>query len=179
MLNKRNGMLKDEHGSVAVEAAFLFPIVLMLLIMAADTVSYFSAIRKLSASAATAADLLANAGETVDVAQLTGIANLAAPSGISAAMPAGTGITFQAYQIAGDFQAARWEFMSDESNYCGSPRMDFSSLATDDADVLVVGACGNWTPHTFSVLGMGPLNITQYSVMRPKNSLTTLCSDCY
>lgn len=169
----------DERGGVAVEAALLFPIVLMLLLMAADTMSYFSTIRKLSASAATAADLLASAGETVDQAELAAIANAAAPSGVSSAMPTGIGITFQVYEIVDDYQAPRWEFVSDNNNYCGSSGMDVSNLMTDGADVLVVGACGYWSPHSFSVLGLSPRNIVQYAIMRPKQSLTTLCADCY
>jgi len=171
--------LRDERGGIAVEAALLFPIVLMLLLMAADTMNYFITIRKLSASAATAADLLASAGEMVDQAELTAIANAAAPSGVASAMQTGVGITFQVYEIIDDYQAPRWEFASDDANYCGSPGMDVSDLMTDGADVLVVGACGYWRPHTFSVLGMDPRNIIQYSIMRPKASLTTLCTDCY
>lgn len=171
--------LKDEHGGVAVEAALLFPIVLMLLLMAADTMNYFSTIRKLSASAATAADLLASAGETVDQAQLAAIALAAAPSGIDSAMQTGTGITFHAIEVADDNQWPRWEFTSDEDNYCGFSGMDVSNLMTDGSDVLVVGACGYWSPHTFHVLGMKPRNIVQYAIMRPKRSLTTVCTDCY
>lgn len=178
-MSKPAPILKDERGGIAVEAALIFPIVLLLLVMAADTISYFSTIRKLSASAATAADLLASAGDRVDASQLAGIANLAAPNGIAAAMPTGSGITFQVYQIVDDYQVPRWEFISDVNNYCGSPQMDFSTLMTDGADVLVVGACGNWTPHTLSILGMDPLTIRQYSVGRPKRSLSTICDDCY
>lgn len=177
-MNKRSCILKDERGGVAVEAALLFPIVLLLLVMAADTINYFSSIRKLSASAATAVDLLASAGDTVNASQLSGIADLAAPSGIAASMPTGVGIIFQVYQNIDNYQMPRWEFVSDVSNDCGSSRMDFRMLMSDGADVLVVGACGNWSPHTFGVFGMKPLNITQYSVARPKSSLTTLCTDC-
>lgn len=178
-MSKRQSILKDEDGGVAVEAALLFPIVLLLLVMTADTISYFSTIQKLSASAATAADLLASAGGTVDSSELAGMANLAAPSGVAAAMPTGSGITFQVYEIIDDYQVPRWEYISDLNNYCGSPGMDFSTLMSDGADVLVAGACGNWSPHTLSIFGMEPLSIRQYSVVRPKRSVTTLCADCY
>jgi uncharacterized membrane protein len=170
--------LKDERGGVAVEAALMFPIVLMLLLMATDMMNYFITLRKLSASAATAADLLASAGEMVDREQLAAIANAAAPSGVASAMQAGTGITFQSYEIVGDYQTARWQFISENGEYCGPPAIDVSNLMTDDADVLVVGACGYWRPHTFSVLGLQPRNIVQHSIVRPKTSLITLCTDC-
>ena len=42
-MSKQRLIWKDEHGSIAVEAALLFPIVLFLMVMAADMMSYFNA----------------------------------------------------------------------------------------------------------------------------------------
>ena len=179
-MNKQRHIWKDEHGSIALEAALLFPIVLLLMVMAADMMSYFNAIRKLSASAATAADLLATTSGTVTGSELTGIANLAAPSGVTVAMPDGVGTTFQVYEVVYGRAVPRWEFSSGSGLYCGSPKMDLGSLMSDDSDVLVVGACGEWDAHTKKAMfGMdGPLNIVQFSIVRPRQSLHTLCTDC-
>lgn len=169
--------LRDERGGVAVEAAFIFPVVLLLLLMATDTISYFTTIRKLSAAAATAGDLLASAGETVDEAALGSLLSASMPSGPEAAAASGTGMILHVYQVFDGYQVPRWEYW--ENTYCGVPfGTDISDLASDGADVLVAGACLNWSPITFSVFGMAPRAIAQYAIVRPKRSVNVLCSDC-
>lgn len=178
MISNRRRVLKDDSASMAVEAALLFPIVLGLLLMTADTISYFATLRKLSAAAATAGDLLASAGETVDQTDLAGMLSAAAPSGVDAAAAEDVGMIVQVYQVIDGYQVPRWEYW--ENTYCGVPNgTDVSQLTSDGADILVADACVNWSPLTFSVLGMSPRPVAQYSIIRPKRSLTTFCIDCY
>ena len=51
---------RDQRGSMAVEAALMFPALVLMLLMSIDAISYFSTIRKLAASAELTADLLAS-----------------------------------------------------------------------------------------------------------------------
>lgn len=176
MAERAKRLSRDNRGSTAVEAAFLFPIVLMLFLTSIDMVSYFSTIRKLSASASAASDLLADAGSEVNTSSLSAILLVTGPR-LRLSDGEATGLYVAAYQFIDSDPVLRWEYS--ENVYCGiPPEIDVTALSPDGRDVLVTGNCVNWNPVTLSIFGMKARSLAQYSITSPRRSLTTACLDC-
>ena len=194
--------LRQDSGISAIEVALIFPVMLFLLISAVDYFDYFNTVRRLAAAASATNELVARAGNSLDVTQLGHMIHAAAPAGLdyhsiddlpvtTSNSLAGTGsdgsgtgggsqqgVTITIYYLTQGVALQKWQYS--EGIFCGvpTPVPDLTSFSPDEADVILVSTCMNWEPLLFSIFGLTPRAISQFSISRPRDAKYLECNDC-
>jgi Flp pilus assembly pilin Flp len=196
-------LIAEDSGISAIEVALIFPVMLFMLISAVDYFDYFNSVRRLAAAASATNELVARAGYYFDVTSLGNIVHAAAPAGLdyrsfddypvtTSNSLAGTGsdgsgsgaggpqqgVTITIFYMTQGVAVQKWQYS--QGIFCGvpTPVPNLASFSPDEADVILVSTCMNWKPLLFSIFGLTPRAISQFSISRPRDVQHLECNDC-
>ena len=179
---KTRRFARNQSGVAAIEMALIFPVLVLLFFGMIDLTGVLSDNRKLSYAATIVADNLTR-DDTTTRAQIQETFAAAAIA-MSAARASPVRIEVHNYWLDNGIVERRWQHTNGIGTDCVDPnRSGLASLMTDKNDVLIAVICANHAPIVTSIIGKKILGKDKFTLrqqfhMRPRQSLTLLCSDC-
>ena len=174
-------LVRDTRGLAAMEAALTLPVLLLLMVAAADLTQVFSANRKTTLAANTIGDLISQKedGEITE-AELSGIYNIAKPI----LMPwtddqFGIAVSTYSLDAAGNPEL-KWSF-SEGSITCNPPddiEDKVKTVLSPGLDIIVTVSCMNIPAYSTLVFSREALQLSNFVFLRPRETDTITCSDC-
>ena len=174
-------LIRDTRGLAAMEAALTLPVLLLLMVAAADLTQVFSANRKTTLAANTIGDLISQKDDgQINEAELSGIYNVAKPI----LMPWTDdqfGITVITYTLdaAGDPEE-KWSF-SQGSITCSQPdgiEDKVKTVLSPGMDIIVTVSCMDIPAYSTLVFSREALRLSNFVFLRSRETDTITCSDC-
>ena len=174
-------LIRDTRGLAAIEAALTLPVLLLLMVAAADLTQVFSANRKTTLAASTIGDLISQKDDgEITEAELSGIYNIAKPI----LMPWTDdqfGISVITYSLdAGGNPEKKWSF-SEGSITCNPPgdiEDKVKTVLSPGLDIIVTVSCMNIPAYSTLVFSREALQLSNFVFLRPRETDTITCSDC-
>ncbi len=174
-------LIRDTRGLAAMEAALTLPVLLLLMVAAADLTQVFSANRKTMLAASTIGDLISQKDDgEITEAELSGIYNIAKPI----LMPWTDdqfGITVAAYSLdAAGNPEQEWSF-SEGSITCNPPadiEDKVRTVLSPGLDIIVTVSCMNIPAYSTLVFSREAMQLSNFVFLRPRETDTISCSDC-
>ncbi len=174
-------LIQDTRGLAAMEAALTLPVLLLLMVAAADLTQVFSANRKTMLAASTIGDLISQKDDgEITEAELSGIYNIAKPI----LMPWTDdqfGITVAAYSLdAAGNPEQKWSF-SEGSITCNPPadiEDKVRTVLSPGLDIIVTVSCMNIPAYSTLVFSREAMQLSNFVFLRPRETDTISCSDC-
>ncbi len=174
-------LASDTRGLAAMEAALTLPVLLLLMVAAADLTQVFSANRKTTLAANTIGDLISQKDDgQITEAELSGIYNIAKPI----LMPwtddqFGIAVTAYSLDSAGNPEQ-KWSF-SEGTITCGPPEDIEDKVRTvlsPGVDIIVTVSCMNIPAYSTLVFSRDAMHLKNFVFLRPRETDTITCSDC-
>ena len=171
---------RDERGIAAIEMAFIFPVMIVLLIGLVDVTDGMSASRKVTITANTLGDLISQEPGTTDQANLDGIF-----AGATQTMIPFDGSSlgleiFNFRKIGNNAPKLNWQHRAGTN--CGAiPAVtaDMSTLMTQGNDLIISRACYNFSYILGNLFpGKTSFAMKEAMTLRPRKSLQLDCTDC-
>ncbi len=164
-----------------MEAALTLPVLLLLMVAAADLTQVFSANRKTTLAANTIGDLISQKDDgQITTAELSGIYNVAKPI----LMPWTDdqfGITVTTYTLnAAGNPEEKWSF-SEGSISCSLPdgiEDKVKTVLSPGTDIIVTVSCMNIPAYSSLLFNREALQLSNFVFLRPRETDTISCSDC-
>ena len=172
---------RDDSGMAAIEMAFIFPVMIIMLVGLVDVTDGLSANRKVTITANTLGDLVSQEPGTTDKSNLNGIFAAA----IQTMVPydgATVGLEIFDYRIlpSASKPTLNWEHRSGTN--CGAaPAVtdDMAALTSQGNDLIISRTCYNFSYILGSLFsGATSFKMTDEMTLRPRKSLQLECSDC-
>lgn len=173
------GIKENTSGIAAIEMAFVFPVMLTLLVGLVDVTDALSASRKVTITANTLGDLISQEPGTTNKSDLDGIF-----AGASQTMVpfdgSSLGLEVFTFRLDSGSPKLEWEYRSGTN--CGaapSVSADMSDLMTQGNDLIISRTCYNFS-YILGNLFTGSTSIAmdEEMTLRPRKSLQLDCSDC-
>lgn len=171
------GSKKD--GVVSIEAALLFPFMILLLLGMIDVTVMLSAQRKATVATSAVVDLTTQAAAAVDKAQLDQF--IAAVDAILKPYNAqDVKIELFNYRPSGSNVQLEWQHARGS---CGGMPSNFSAtelkkLTAEGNDILVGRVCLNFKPIVGYVLGTAAIKVEDAVAQRPRQGRALDCTNC-
>lgn len=182
-LREKIRRLKDDvSGMAAIEMAFIFPVMITMLIGLVDVTDGMSANRKVTITANTLGDLISQEPGTTTPAILNGIF----AGAIEIMVPydgSSTGLeVFVFRKIGAGPVKAKWKYSKPGGISCGgTPAVtgDMATLMTQGNDLIISRTCYNFS-YILGKLFTGNTSFVMDDEMtlRPRKSLQLECPDC-
>ncbi len=177
----RRRFARDTRGLAAMEAALTLPVLLLMMVAAADLTQVFSANRKTTLAANTIGDLISQKEDgQISESELSGIYNVAKPI----LMPWTDdqfGITVTTYTLdAGGDPVEKWSF-SEGSITCTPPsgiEDKVKTILSPGMDIIVTVSCMDIPAYSTLVFNREALHLSNFVFLRPRETDTITCSDC-
>jgi Flp pilus assembly protein TadG len=169
----------DKDGVVSIEAALLFPVMILLLLGMIDITMLLSVQRKATVATSAIVDLTTQQSATVNKTQLdqfiAAVDTILQPytsQDIKVELfnyrPSGSNVTL-------NWQHARGSCGGMPSNMTMT---ELKKLTAEENDILVGRVCVNFTPIVGYVLGKTAISVDDAVAQRPRQGKTLNCSDC-
>jgi len=170
----------DDRGIAAIEMAFIFPVMIVMLIGLVDVTDGLSTSRKVTITANTLGDLISQEPGTTTQANINGIF-VGATQTMVPFDGSSLGLEiFNFRKIGTNAPKLNWEHRSGTN--CGSApavTADMSTLMTQGNDLIISRTCYNFS-YILGNLFPGNTSFTMQEEMtlRPRKSLQLDCTDC-
>ena len=176
---KLAGFRRGKSGVVSIEAALIFPFMIMLLLGAIDISYYLSLKRKVTVAASAVVDLTTQETASVSKSVLNNYIE-AADAILKPFSSTETKVEIVDYRRSGNEVKQEW---SHSRGACGdSPpggsANQLNSLTAEDNDIIMARVCLNFQPIVGYIAGIGAWQVTETVMQRPRNGLTLNCSNC-
>ena len=173
----RLGRKKD--GVVSIEAALLFPMMIILLLGTIDVTHAISLKRKVAVAASAVVDLTTQESNTVQVDALDEYIR-AADAIMKPFDASDIKVDLVAFERDGNSVKQRW---SHSRGGCGGAPPSLSGatlekLTQEDNDIVVARVCLNFQPLVGYIIGSGSWEVEESVAQRPRNGLTLECTGC-
>ncbi len=171
---------RDDSGMAAIEMAFIFPVMIIMLVGLIDVTDGMSANRKVTITANTLGDLVSQEPGTTTKANLDGIFTAA----IETMVPYdGSGVGLEIFtfrKVGANAPAIEWQYRQGAS--CGAVpgvTADMDDLMSQGNDLIISRTCYDFS-YILGTLFTGNENFTMTDEMtlRPRKSLQLDCTDC-
>jgi Flp pilus assembly protein TadG len=171
------GRRKD--GVVSIEAALLFPVMILLLLGMIDIAQLLSAQRKATTATSAIVDLTTQVSNFTNKTQMNQFID-AVDSILQPYSTSDIKIELFNYRPNGNNVNLDW---SHARGSCGGPPSNMTTaelkkLTEEENDILVGRVCLNFRPIVGYVLGAGPMQIEDVVAQRPRQGKTLGCTDC-
>lgn len=173
----RFGRKKD--GVVSIEAALLFPFMLLLLLGMIDVAALLSIKRKVTVASSAIVDLTTQVTATVNKTELGGFMD-AVDSILQPYNSSQVEIELYNYRPNGSNVEEAWNH---KRGTCGGVPASLSTaelkkLTEEGNDILVGRVCVNFTPIVGYVLGTSAFKVDDTVAQRPRQGKTLDCTNC-
>lgn len=173
--------LKAERGAAAIEGAIILPFLAIVYFCLQDFTALVTFNRKITLTAATISDTIAQYQTTIVRSNITDIFN--AIGLIMQPTPtANVRVNVYGYYLNGTAPTIRWQVTNGSGPTCSLPdTTNFSSMmSTSSNDLVVAVTCMNYTPWVATFLGTNLLGGTTFLLQqtiasRPRASATLNC----
>lgn len=171
------GHKKD--GVVSIEAAMLFPFMILLLLGMIDITHMISLKRKVSVAASAVVDLTTQESANVTAGELDDFI-LAADAILKPYSAADTKVDLINFRRSGGNVTQEW---SHSRGSCGGAPPSLTGavldkLTLEDNDIIVARVCLTFQPLVGYIAGSGAWMVEESVAQRPRNGLTLDCSNC-
>ena len=162
----------------AIEAGFIFPVMLTLYVGLVDATNLVSVNRRVTITTSTVADLATQADTTITTDDLDGIFDAA--RAIFEPIPTSSiSIAVYDFRLVNDNPTLMWKH--NNGQVCGATPTaseDMKNLMADGNDVLVARVCFDQEPLIGTFMGSAPIQLEDEIILRPRQSNTLTCTDC-
>jgi len=171
---------RDDSGMAAIEMAFIFPAMIIMLIGLVDVTDGMSANRKVTITANTLGDLVSQEPGTTTQANLSGIFTAA----IETMVPYdGSAVGLEIFtfrKVGANAPELEWQYLQGTS--CGAApgvTADMTDLMAQGNDLIISRTCYNFS-YILGTLFTGntSFKMTDEMTLRPRKSLRMECTDC-
>jgi len=171
---------RDDSGVAAIEMAFIFPVMVMMLIGLVDVTDGMSANRKVTITANTLGDLISQEPGTTTQNNIDGIF----AGALETMVPydgSSVGLEVFTFRKIGP-NAPKLEWEHRKGTNCGAApavTADMTDLMSQGNDLIISRTCYNFSyilGNLFS--GNTSFKMTDEMTLRPRKSLQLDCSDC-
>lgn len=171
---------RDDSGVAAIEMAFIFPVMIIMLVGLVDVTDGMSANRKVTITANTLGDLISQEPGTTSKINLDGIF----AGAIETMVPYdGTAVGLEVFtfrKVGANAPAIEWQYR--QGTNCGSPpsvTSDMDNLMTQGNDLIISRSCYNFSYILGSLFsGNTSFKMADEMTLRPRKSLQLDCTDC-
>jgi len=173
---------KDTCGVAAIEAALVFPVMVIIYTGMIDVTNLISASRKVTLATNTIADLATQANGKVTKADLDGYFKATKP--ILEPFPnTMIGLAIYTFRQGGSSKSGVrkvWQYKKGALNCGPAPTVNakMKALMTDGNDLIVARGCYKFRPLSGFVIGKKTFRLTEEVMLRPRQSTQLVCNDC-
>ena len=170
---------RKKDGVVSIEAALLFPMMIILLLGTIDVTHAISLKRKVAVAASAVVDLTTQESANVTSGELDQFI-LAADAIMKPCSSADTKVDLVNFRRSGNSVTQEW---SHSRGGCGGapPSLTgdtLNKLTQEDNDIIVARVCLSFQPLVGYIVGSGSWEVEESVAQRPRNGLTLDCSNC-
>jgi hypothetical protein len=171
---------RKKDGVVSIEAALLFPVMILLLLGMIDITMLLSAQRKVTVASSAVVDLTTQVSSSVSKTELGGFMDAVD----SILQPFSSGdIKIEMFNFRPDGNSSVTEAWNHKRGSCGGVpssmnTTELKKLTQEGNDILVGRVCVNFQPIVGYVLGMSPFLVDDTVAQRPRQGKTLDCSNC-
>lgn len=170
---------RKKDGVVSIEAALLFPVMILLLLGMIDITMLLSAQRKATVATSAVVDLTTQASATVNKAELDEYI-AAVDSILKPYTSQDIDIELFNYRRSGENVSLEWQHARGS---CGGVLSNMGAdelkkLTQEENDILVGRVCVSFKPIVGYVLGTAAFQVDDAVAQRPRQGKTLNCSDC-
>jgi len=178
-LDRTKSFLTNIKGVAAIEAAFIFPVMLMIYFGLLDLTTVLSANRRVTQMASTLADLVTQSTGTTTRAELQGFYR-AATAIMDPYSTTDLSLEVFGYRRNGNNVVLAWQ--NNNGSTCGAAppanTSQLQQLTNEGNDVITARVCYKVAPITGKILGDGKFSLSDQMTLRPRQSTRISCSDC-
>jgi Flp pilus assembly protein TadG len=178
-LDRSKSFLSNIKGVAGIEAAFIFPVMLMIYFGLLDLTTVLSANRRVTQMASTLADLVTQSTGTTTKAELQGFYR-ASTAIMDPYSTTDLSLEVFGYRRNGNNVVLAWQ--NNNGATCGAaPAANTSQLqqlTSEGNDVITARVCYKVAPITGKILGDGKVSLSDQMTLRPRQSATLTCRDC-
>lgn len=170
--------IDDVRGMAAIEAGFIFPVMLTLYVGLVDATNLVSVNRRVTITTSTVADLATQADTTITKDDLDGIFD-AARAIFEPISTSSISIAVYDFRLVNDNPTLMWKH--NNGQVCGATPTaseDMANLMADGNDVLVARVCFDQELLIGTFMGSAPIQLEDEIILRPRQSSTLTCTDC-
>ncbi len=170
---------RKKDGVVSIEAALLFPMMILLLLGTIDVTHAISLKRKVAVAASAVVDLTTQESTNVTPGELDEFSS-AADAIMRPFAASDIKVDLVAFRRDGSNVTQEW---SHSRGGCGGapPSMSgqtLDKLTQEDNDIIVARVCLNFQPLVGYIAGSGTWQVEESVAQRPRNGLTLNCDNC-
>ncbi len=170
---------RRKDGVVSIEAALLFPLMILLLLGTIDVTHAISLKRKVAVAASAVVDLTTQESTTVTAGELDDFIR-AADAIMAPFSSADTKVDLVNFRRSGSNVTQEWSY---SRGGCGGapPNLTgatLNALTQEDNDIIVARVCLTFQPLVGYIVGSGGWEVEESVAQRPRNGLTLDCSNC-
>jgi len=170
---------RKKDGVVSIEAALLFPMMILLLLGTIDVTHAISLKRKVAVAASAVVDLTTQESANVTAGELDAFI-LAADAILKPISSTDIKVDLISYERDGSTVKERW---SHSRGGCGGAPSSMTGSALNDLtqeenDIVIATVCVTFQPLVGYINGGGSWEIEESVAQRPRNGLTLECSNC-
>ncbi len=179
LIGKLASFGRRKDGVVSIEAALLFPVMILLLFGMIDITYGISIKRKVTVAASAVVDLTTQETGSVSTADLDQFI-LAADAILKPFTATDTKVELINFRRDGTNVTQKW---THSRGGCGGapPSMTgttLDKLTQEENDIVVARVCLSFQPLLGYVTGINAWNVEETVAQRPRNGLTLDCSNC-
>ncbi len=179
LISKLASFGRKKDGVVSIEAAFLFPFMILLFLGMIDLTAVITLKRKVTVAASAVVDLATQQTANVTPAQLDDFI-LAADAILKPFPAAKTKVELINFRRNGSNVTQEW---SHSRGGCGGTPSSMSGttlgkLTEEDNDILVGRVCIEFQPAIGYIIGSSGWKVEETVAQRPRQGLTLNCDDC-
>ena len=179
VIGKFTSFGRKKDGVVSIEAALLFPMMILLLLGTIDVTHAFSLKRKVAVAASAVADLTTQESANVTTGELDQFI-LAADAIMKPFSSADTNVDLINFRRNGNNVTQEW---SHSRGSCGGAPPSLTGatldkLTQEDNDIIVARVCLSFQPLVGYLVGSEAWEVEESVAQRPRNGLTLDCGNC-
>jgi Flp pilus assembly protein TadG len=179
VIGKLASLGRKKDGVVSIEAAMLFPFMILLLLGMIDVTHVISLKRKVAVAASAVVDLTTQESANVTAGELDDFI-LAADAILKPFSATDTKVDVINFRRSGSNVTQEW---SHSRGGCGGAPPSLTGaildkLTQEENDIIVARVCLTVQPLVGYILGGGAWEVEESVAQRPRNGLTLDCSNC-
>jgi Flp pilus assembly protein TadG len=169
---------RKSDGVVSIEAAIIFPTMIILSLGMIDGVAAISMKRKITVAASAVVDLTTQESTSVSTASLNEFI-LAADAILKPLPSSGINVELINFKRDGSDVSERWSF---SRGGCGATPSSLSGanldkLTAEGNDIVAARVCTSFQPLIGYVIGTGAISLEETVSQRPREGKTLLCNN--
>lgn len=177
LIGRLASFVRMKDGVVSIEAALLFPFMILMFLGMIDLSHVFSIKRKVAVAASAVADLTTQETASVTTGDLDQFI-LAADAILKPFSSTETKVEVTNYRRSGNSVNQEW---AHSRGGCGGAQpsgASLNNLTAEDNDIIVAKVCLSFQPLVGYVIGTSGWYVEEIVSQRPRNGLTLDCSNC-